>query len=226
MENTQSCDDIYQTLEREIIGLSIKPGQALSENALCARFGVSRTPVRAVLQRLQENGLVHIRPYKGTTVTLMDYDIISQLIYQRVAVESMVLRDFARQCTALDIELLRDKLRLMEEEGARPRVDPARFHRRDSDMHQVWFAATRKLYLWESIQKGQPDYSRFKMLDIVEARNIPDVLAEHREMLDIVENKRLDDIEPLMERHLYGGVRRLGGKLFTDFKDYFVQPAP
>ena len=45
-------EDIYQTLEHDIVTLKIKPGETISENQLCKRFGISRTPVRAALQRL------------------------------------------------------------------------------------------------------------------------------------------------------------------------------
>ena len=48
-------EDIYQTLEYEIVTLKIKPGETISENQLCKRFGISRTPVRAALQRLEQN---------------------------------------------------------------------------------------------------------------------------------------------------------------------------
>lgn len=59
-------EDIYQTLEYEIVTLKIKPGETISENQLCKRFGISRTPVRAALQRLEQNGFVQIIPCKGT----------------------------------------------------------------------------------------------------------------------------------------------------------------
>ena len=51
-------EDIYQTLEYEIVTLKIKPGETISENQLCKRFGISRTPVRTALQRLEQNGFV------------------------------------------------------------------------------------------------------------------------------------------------------------------------
>ena len=62
-------EDIYQTLEYEIVTLKIKPGETISENQLCKRFGISRTPVRAALLRLEQNGFVQIIPCKGTIVT-------------------------------------------------------------------------------------------------------------------------------------------------------------
>ena len=89
-----SSEYMYQVLKNEILTLEIKPGEPMSENDLCKRFGVSRTPVRSALQRLLDAGLVTIVPYKGTTASLLNFEEIRQLIYMRVAVESMVLRDF------------------------------------------------------------------------------------------------------------------------------------
>ena len=100
-------EQMYQTLVQEILHFRHKPGDMISENSICLRFGVSRTPARSVLQRLQENGLVQIVPRKGSMVTRLSYDIVDQVIYERVAVESMVLRDFILTCTPADVERVR-----------------------------------------------------------------------------------------------------------------------
>lgn len=50
MATLQHTDELYHILEDEICALKILPGEALSENQLCKRFGVSRTPIRSVLQ--------------------------------------------------------------------------------------------------------------------------------------------------------------------------------
>ena len=88
MEQYKTDAEIYAVLEREIIDLTIRPGSSLSENPLCARFGAPRTLIRVVLQKLQENGLVKIVPYKGTTVTRLNRRIVDELIYERTAVEA------------------------------------------------------------------------------------------------------------------------------------------
>ena len=77
----------------------IKARLHLRENALCEQFGVSRTPVRSVLQELRIAGLIEVTPYKSTRVTQLDFDTISQQIYLRNAVESAVMTDFAAACT-------------------------------------------------------------------------------------------------------------------------------
>ena len=110
-QQTYKADaEIYEVLEREIIDLTIRPGSLLSENPLCARFGAPRSLIRVVLQRLQENGLVKIVPYKGTTVTRLNREIVEELIYERTAVEARVLRDFSPKCTPEQRALIRKRL--------------------------------------------------------------------------------------------------------------------
>lgn len=222
METANSCNEIYRILSNEILNLAIVPGTILDKHKLCDRFSVSRTPIQCVLQRLQENSLVQIRPYKGTMVTLLDFDIINQVIYNRVALETMVLRDFTKTCNPLDIEQVRHALNKMKLIGSGEHPDLFQFYKADIYMHEIWFQAMRKMYLWNFFEKTQVDYYRFKMLDIL-ANNIRDVINEHEQMLDIIETKEVDRLEELIKKHLYGGVRRLGQSLFTKYKDYFVQ---
>ena len=98
---------VFETLKREILDLKLEPGKLISENDICERFGVSRTPVRDALRLLQEQGFVETIPYRGTYVTLLSLDNIKQMIYMRVAVETMVLRDFLQVQTPMVIEDIR-----------------------------------------------------------------------------------------------------------------------
>ena len=222
MSESFSSRDIFRILEHEIITLKIKPNTLLSENALCARFGVSRSPIRSVLQELRLCGLVTITPYKGTQVTRMDFDIINQIIYQRMAVETFVLEDFIKTLNPLDLEKIRHNLsstrRLLESGN----FEASQFYALDSQLHEIWFTATRKNYLWESIQKSDCHYTRFRMLDIVEVRNFNQIMEEHEALLKALEDGDTAAIRPLMQKHLFGGVTRLGSLIFTELKDYFT----
>ena len=53
---------VFETLKQEILDLELKPGQIIGENEICERFGVSRTPVREAVRRLQEQGFVNSVP--------------------------------------------------------------------------------------------------------------------------------------------------------------------
>ena len=189
-------EDIYQTLEYEIVTLKIKPGETISENQLCKRFGISRTPVRAALQRLEQNGFVQIIPCKGTIVTPINLDIVDQIVYQRTAVESTVLRDFIQVCSPKEYIEIKHKYDLLEE-MAQTMTDPDNvdinaFLTLDLEMHAIWFCSMNKWYIWQNLTKPQPDYSRFTRLDVVRANNVPDVLSEHREILRALVQKHGD----------------------------------
>lgn len=172
---------------------------------------------------------MQIIPCKGTIVTAIDIGVVDQLIFQRVAVEGMVFRDFVQSCSPMEI-LAVEHLYNVLLEAAAGRSDPQNFDFNhflscDLAMHEYWFRKTSKEYLWEQMTRPQADYSRFIRLDIVGARNVSSVVSEHAEMLRILREKDLDAIEPLMRTHLYGGVSRMGSKVYSDeYRVYFKLP--
>ena len=78
-----------------------------------------------------------------------------------------------------------------------------------------------KMYLWSTLQNAHADYSRFRMLDTITSGGLAEVIADHRSLLDAIERCDLAAFEPLVEKHLYGGIRRLGSKLTEEYADYF-----
>ena len=222
MEQQYKTDaEIYAVLEREIIDLTIRPGSSLSENPLCARFGAPRSLIRVVLQKLQENGLVRIVPYKGTTVTRLNREIVEELIYERTAVEARVLRDFSPRCTPEQRVLIRKRAAAYEALAHAEHPDFNRLYEADRLLHETWFAAMGKMYLWRTLQNAHADYSRFRMLDTITTGGLDEVIADHRNLLNAIERCDLAAFEPLVERHLYGGIRRLGSKLTKEYADFF-----
>lgn len=214
---------IYTALKEDLIHLAIKPGQVISENEICARFNVSRTPVRTAFQRLRDEGLLTIEPYKATYASLLDFDHIEQLIYMRVAVETAVLRDLIASVDAMTVEKIRYSIRrqgvLLETGGFTPQV----FYDLDAKMHSIWFTFLHKDILWKTIERAQVDYTRFRMLDIVEAHRFDVIYREHLDLFDAISARDPSRIPELMHTHLYGGIRRLGERIHTDFADYFVR---
>lgn len=216
--------EIFEKLESEILNLELKPGQLLSENALCARFGVSRSPIRSVLQELRLCGLVTVEPYRGTFVTRMDLDIINQIIYQRLAVETFVLEDFCAQYDELELQRLRFLCGQMGAYLQREDLAPSGFYELDSRFHELWFHSVHKPYLWACIQKSDRHYTRFRMLDIVYlgSRSYAQILEEHEELLRALEARDTAAFRPILKRHLFGGITRLGDLLLGELRDYFT----
>ena len=221
MEQYKTDAEIYAVLEREIIDLTLRPGSLLSENPLCARFGAPRSLIRVVLQKLQENGLVRIVPYKGTTVTRLNRRIVDELIYERTAVEGRILRDFTPRCTPEQRALIRRRVYAYTALARADAPDFNRLYEADRILHETWFAAMDKMYLWRTLQNAHADYSRFRMLDTMTSGGLDEVIADHQNLLNAIERCDLAAFEPLVERHLYGGIRRLGSKLTEEYADYF-----
>lgn len=81
---------IYRTIRDRICLLQYPPGETLSENALATEFGISRTPVRRVLQRLEFEGLVVSRQGVGTLVTTVDIKLLKEVYALRIKLAELI----------------------------------------------------------------------------------------------------------------------------------------
>lgn len=214
-------DHVFDTLKQEILTLELKPGQPISENEICTRFEVSRTPVREALRRLQEQGFVNTVPYSGTYVTLLNLTDIRQMIYMRVAVELMVMRDFMEIATPLLFEEVRHQIRCQELLIQEPGFEPEQFYHMDAQMHSLWFHATDKDKLWEFIQAQQLHYTRFRMLDFVTETDFTRIIREHKGLLELLEKKDEKALEEALKEHLYISMTRMKHAIEVEYKDYF-----
>lgn len=212
---------VFDTLKQEILDLRLKPGQAISENEICVRFEVSRTPVREALRRLQEQGFVHTVPYSGTYVTLLNLKDIKQMIYMRVAVELMVMRDFMKIATPLMLEEIHHQIRrqelLIQESG----FEPEQFYHMDAQLHAIWFIATDKEKLWEFIQAQQLHYTRFRMLDFVTETDFTRIIKEHTRLLELLKRQDGEGLEEVLKDHLYISMTRMKDAIEVEYRDYF-----
>jgi len=84
--------DIYQTIRDRILFMEYPPGRILNEKVLAEEFGVSRTPLREVLYRLEWEKLVRIIPRTGTMVTEIEFPKIKNAFQVRFELEGLVGR--------------------------------------------------------------------------------------------------------------------------------------
>ena len=101
---------IYDVLRERISLLDYPPGTLLSENRLAAEFGVSRTPIRRVLHRLEFDGLVTVTRGIGTIVTPIDMRYLAQVYALRRKLLDLIGEGSATHVTAADLALLEDIL--------------------------------------------------------------------------------------------------------------------
>ncbi len=96
-----AAQNICETLAEEIISGTLAPGQKLDEQALAARFKVSRTPIREVLRELAARGLIELRPRRGGMVTDIGADKLSDMLEAMCELEALCAKISAHRMSAI-----------------------------------------------------------------------------------------------------------------------------
>ena len=103
---TTRTDRIRQAIERAIVSGRLLPGTKLDENALAARHGASRTPVREALQQLASQGLIQLRAHSGAFVATLTLVDLAEMFEAMAFLEAACASLAARRHTADDRRLL------------------------------------------------------------------------------------------------------------------------
>jgi DNA-binding GntR family transcriptional regulator len=93
------AEDVYDQLKQDIADFKRVPGDRFTEMALCERFGVSRTPIRQALYRLQQEGYVEVFFRSGWRVLPFDFEKYEQLYDLRMVLESAAVQRLCEQRT-------------------------------------------------------------------------------------------------------------------------------
>lgn len=120
----KGLDAIYRSISEAIIEHRLKPGARLREDALSDVFGVSRTGIRKVLQRLALEQLVTLTPRRGASVNRPSVEEAKDVFEARRMIECGLMEVAARRVTEEDIEELR-KMAQDEKEALRNREQRA-----------------------------------------------------------------------------------------------------
>ena len=84
-------DVVFETLRQKILKGELKPGERLIEVALAQRLGVSRTPVREAIHKLEQEGLVVMAPRKGAQVATISAQSVRDVLEVRKAMECLAV---------------------------------------------------------------------------------------------------------------------------------------
>ena len=217
-------NDLYEILRDEILSLRLVPGSLLSENAVCKRFNISRTPVRGVFERLRTDGFLEVIPKKGTFVTLIDLDLAEQIIYMRLQVEMDVMAQLAARPNPQLLEKLARNLEHQKLQLELGIVDDE-FFRTDSKFHELCMITVGKYKLWQLIQHMGVHYSRYQRMDYKGGRQFDILYREHLELYEALRRGDAASLRALLTAHLYGGILRAGGRLATEYAGYFADTA-
>ena len=145
---TSDDNDPYTRLLQAIDTGEFPPGARLIETELAERFGVSRTPVRQALGRLEAQGIAARDPRGGLSVAALDYDQLGELYEVREMAEALAARLAARHASPTEIGLLQD---MVEPDRARA-GDAAALARSNKAFHQQLHRASHNRYLIQTLE--------------------------------------------------------------------------
>jgi len=156
-----------------------KPGDRLREEEVAARFGMSRTPVREGLGRLQEKGLVEAASGRGLAVATLNMQQVLELYAMREEVEGAAARFAAQQITTVEIE----NMERLNEEFRAANKDPALAARVNRMFHARLYDAARNRYLRQALDDLQDTIALLPETTFVEPGRTDTAYDEHRAII-------------------------------------------
>lgn len=190
----------YGWLRNAILSGQLRPGQALSENEVAQRLGVSRTPVREAIIRLESEGLLAVRPQVGTTVAPIDVDVVADVQFLREAIECRTVALAAQHPSAADAVELRAQLAEQGEVAARG--DHAAFVPLDDRMHQKLVAMAGRPRVWHAIEDAKAQLDRVRFLSLEDPAWLATIHRQHAQIVDRVLAADADGAVAAMSNHL------------------------
>jgi DNA-binding GntR family transcriptional regulator len=193
---------VLDHLRERIVALDLPPGMLLSRAELAASFGVSQTPVRDALMRLEEEGLVDVFPQHKTVVSRIDIGSAEQAHFLRRAIELEVVRTLAG---GPDATLVTRLLAAIERQrGALAVPDYAEFASADQSFHRQMYEAARVPQLWDEVRRCSGHIDRLRRLHLPVAGKGHAILRDHRRSVDAIARGDADDAQQRVREHLGG----------------------
>jgi DNA-binding GntR family transcriptional regulator len=189
---------VYESIRQAIWDGHLPPGARLNEQDLAASLGVSRTPIREVLQRLQMEGLVEVIPYRGATVVIPNADDVMKEYTLRAALEGMATELAVPRLTEDNIAELRDLTAAIIDrlEGD----DVEKFLQINRAFHDELYGLSGNRHLCQLISEDSARVNYYRRFYLFARPGGLDVEKKfHREMLDACVSRDVERARRLVQ---------------------------
>jgi len=199
-KRTYLAERVYDDLRHAIVSREFPAGEPLTEHDLCARFGVSRTPVREALKKLERDHLVRVVPKKGAFVRTLSHDEIRELYEVREVLEALAVRLAAPRLDGDDLAGFQTRFRALRSQGPRTTYTEVRALGEEFHRHLVKAADNTKLA--ELLEQIRERIQSVWTLSIVAPRRVQALVREHLAILQALERGDARRAERLMVEHV------------------------
>ncbi len=193
-------DKAFSVLEEEILTGAFKKGDALTELSLSKKLGVSRTPIRAALHRLSEDGLVSITPNRGAVVLGIDSEALVDIYKVRKRLEGLASASAAENISEELLSRLRESVELSEFYLLKNDTD--RIKELDTQFHKIIYEASGNKQLEKILTELHRKIKNYRKLSLSVSGRLKASIEEHREILSAIEKRDSDLADSLTSKHI------------------------
>lgn len=190
----------YDTVKKKIMNCEYGPNEFLNEDTLCAELGMSRTPVRDALGRLEQDHLITILPKKGFIVAPLSISIVNNVFEGRILLEPHIIRNY---CQELSKETLSHMQEILVREYAGLEKKMPEIFEIDSAFHDCMISQCTNSYLQRLHTDLQNQNSRLRVISGRASRQrISQTYEEHFRIFQALEQHQAEKAAQLMVEHL------------------------
>ena len=191
---------VYMTLRKAILKGEFKPGERLMEITLANRLGVSRTPIREAIRKLEHEGLVVMIPRKGAQVARITRQELNDVLEVRSSLEALAASCAAKRITDEAVESLRkaeEKFASLLENG-----DLTALAEADVAFHDVIYQATANRRLIQILNNLREQMYRFRIEYLKEQMVRSSLAREHERIIEAIAAHDSEAAMRLIREHI------------------------
>ena len=193
-------DVVFNTLRQAILRGDLKPGERLMEISLANKLGVSRTPVREAIHKLEQEGLVLMIPRRGAEVAQITEKSLRDVLEVRGALEELAVRLACERMTGQALgELNRAAERFEKTLGS---SDFSSVAVADVAFHDVIYMATDNQRLIALLNNLREQMYRYRVEYLKRGECHAQLLSEHQEIIEAITNKEVERAVAVTCRHI------------------------
>ena len=193
----------YEYLVSKMQRGELVSGMSVTEQGVADELGISRTPAREALRRLEIDGLVVSEPRFGMKVTELGYIETLELYEAREAVEMAAVEICAEKIS--DIEIA--ELEILQEQMAGSVRDPSRMASLNYAFHKALLNAVKNRYLTMSFEVIQKTLAILGPTTLANTERAEESLIEHQELIQCLKHHDSEGARKVMGRHLSNAKR-------------------
>lgn len=191
-------EQIYQEIRNAIIRQEIAPGEKLTIKMLHERYGVSSSPIREALTRLQQDGLIVYRPNIGMRVVQLNRKDVEEIYDMITELDSAAMRFAMRKS---DADACLKDLREIQQEMESTQ-DFQRWQKRSDDFHQIFYKYADNSRLNDASRRILLQLTILSMQYEQKEENREEIAQGHQKILDALTKGSLQEADQLLREHL------------------------